>query len=302
MWNDDFHHSAMVALSGHNEAYYTDYLGKPQEFISAAKYGFLYQGQRYDWQEMRRGSSTRGISPAAFITFIQNHDQVANSARGWRCHLISSPGRCRALTALMLLMPGTPMLFQGQEFHASRPFHFFADHHEELARKVDAGRKEFMEQFPSVAVPEMQARLPNPADRATFLRCKLDFAEREKHAEAYALHGDLLKLRREDPVFSAQRAGGLDGAVLGEEAFVLRYFAEEERDGDERLLIVNLGRDLKLIPVPEPLLAPPAGFGWKVLWSSEDYRYGGGGTVAVESDEGWRLPGQAAVVLSPVKL
>src|SRR5437773_6190823 len=45
MWNDDFHHSAIAALTGRREAYYADYLGAPQEFISAAKYGFLYQGQ-----------------------------------------------------------------------------------------------------------------------------------------------------------------------------------------------------------------------------------------------------------------
>src|SRR6202789_3576090 len=56
LWNDDFHHTAMVALSGRNEAYYTDYLGTPQELVSAIKYGYLYQGQRYKWQEKRRGS------------------------------------------------------------------------------------------------------------------------------------------------------------------------------------------------------------------------------------------------------
>ena len=55
LWNDDFHHSAQVALSGRTEAYYSDYRGTPQEFISAAKYGFLYQGQWYKWQKKCRG-------------------------------------------------------------------------------------------------------------------------------------------------------------------------------------------------------------------------------------------------------
>src|SRR5262249_2347909 len=50
MWNDDFHHSAVVARTGRNEAYFGDYRGTPQEFISAAKYGFLYQGQALSWQ------------------------------------------------------------------------------------------------------------------------------------------------------------------------------------------------------------------------------------------------------------
>jgi maltooligosyltrehalose trehalohydrolase len=285
----------MVVLSGHNEAYYSDHRGRPQEFISAAKYGYLYQGQRYSWQKKRRGTSTRGLSPETFITFIQNHDQLANTGRGLRCHLVSNPGDYRAMTALLLLGPGTPMLFQGQEFAAASPFYYFADHEEALAEKVYAGRKQFMSQFRSLATPEVQARLPDPADPATFIRCKVDFADRTKHGEAYALHEDLLRLRREDPVMRMQGAGGLDGAVLGDDAFLLRFFDDEEND---RLLVVNFGRDLHLSPAPEPLLASPADE-WQILWSSEDPNYGGGGTPPLDADENWRLPGHAAVVLTP---
>ncbi len=295
LWNDDFHHSTQVALTGRNEAYYTDYTGCPQEMISLVKYGYLYQGQRYSWQEQRRGSSGLGLPPAAFINFLQNHDQVANSARGERCHKLSSPGRYRALTAFLLLGPGTPMLFQGQEFCASSPFLYFADHNPELAAAVREGRLEFLAQFPSLALPETQRQVPDPDSPETFERCKLDLAERERHAPCYALHRDLLRLRREDPVFRVQGKGWLDGAVLGPEAFVIRFFGENEGD---RLLLVNLGVDLDLEPVPEPLLAPLTGLCWEVLWSSEDPRYGGGGAPPPEDEEGcWRLPGQAAVVM-----
>ena len=162
LWNDDFHHSAMVALTGQNEAYYTDYLGKPQEFISAIKWGYLYQGQLYTWQKQRRGTPGLGL-PATFVIFLQNHDQVANSAHGQRCHVLTSPGRYKALTALMLLGPGTPMLWQGQEFAASSPFFYFADHQPELAQLVYQGRVEFLSQFQGIATPEMQAYLPDPA-------------------------------------------------------------------------------------------------------------------------------------------
>ncbi len=147
LWNDDFHHSAMVALTGHNEAYYTDYLGTPQEFISAVKYGYLYQGQRYKWQEKRRGSAGLDMHPASLITFIQNHDQIANSAYGARCHMLAAPGKLRAMTALLLLAPGTPMLFQGQEFAASSPFLFFADQNSALSEMIRQGRIEFLAQF-----------------------------------------------------------------------------------------------------------------------------------------------------------
>jgi maltooligosyltrehalose trehalohydrolase len=295
MWNDDFHHTARVALTGRNEAYFTDYQGTPQEFISAIKHGFLYQGQRYKWQQKRRGSRTTGAPPATFVTFLENHDQVSNTG-GVRLSYLAPPGRHRALTALFLLSPGTPMLFQGQEFASSSPFYFFADHEPELAWLVYKGRKEFLAQFPSQAHAEMQARVPDPANPATFQHCKLDFSEREKHAAQYALHRDLLRLRREDAVFRAQRPGGVDGAVLAPQAFVLRFFGE---DGDDRLLLVNLGRDLLLAPAPEPLLAPNVGMDWEALWTSADARYGGDSAVAEEGEDGWRLPGESAVVMKP---
>jgi maltooligosyltrehalose trehalohydrolase len=191
------------------------------------------------------------------------------------------------------------MLFQGQEFSASSPFYYFADHNPDLSKQVRAGRAEFLKQFPSLAAYEASACLPDPGDPATFERCKLDLSERGRHAEAYALHRDLLRLRREDSVFRAQGTGGLDGAVLGPEAFALRFFGA---DGDDRLLLVNLGRDLDLTHAPEPLLAPPERCGWKVLWSSEDPRYGGSGTAVFDAEGNMRVPGQAAVALAPEPL
>jgi maltooligosyltrehalose trehalohydrolase len=294
LWNDDFHHSAQAALTGRNEAYYSDYHGTPQELVSAVKWGYLFQGQRFAWQNKLRGTPTQGIAPATFVNYLQNHDQVANSAFGLRGHALADAGRYRALTALTMLAPGTPMLFQGQEFASSSPFLFFADHKPELAAAVRQGRAEFLSQFPSVATPEVRERLSDPGDPATFERCKLDFGERERHAEAYALHCDLLRLRKDDAVFASQRRGAVDGAVLGPEAFVLRYFGT---DGDDRLVLLNLGGDLHLAAAPEPLLAPPERKHWRTLWSSEHPRYGGAGTPELETQRGWRVPARSAVVL-----
>jgi maltooligosyltrehalose trehalohydrolase len=297
LWNDDFHHSAMVALTGRAEAYYTDTRGEPQEFISASKYGYLFQGQQYHWQQNPRGVPAWGIPPASFICFLQNHDQVANSARGLRGHQLTSPGRWRAMTALMLLMPGTPMLFQGQEFAASTPFLYFADLEPGLADAVRKGRVEFLTQFPSAADFKRRSSLDDPADAATFERCRLDLSERQTHAGAYRLHVDLLRLRREDSAFRSQATWGIDGAVLSSSAFVLRFFTPEHRD--DRLLIVNLGIDLERPSIAEPLLAPPPGSDWAVRWSSEDPLYGGMGTPELWPDEAWHIPGHAAVVLFP---
>jgi maltooligosyltrehalose trehalohydrolase len=296
LWNDDFHHSAMVAMTGRNEAYYSDYNGAPQEFISAAKYGYLFQGQRYSWQEGRRGTPAFDLEPWRFVNFIQNHDQVANSGHGLRCQSLSSPGRYRAATAFFLLMPGTPMLFQGQEFAASTPFFYFADHAPDLAEKVHAGRVEFMKQFRTLDRPELAAWFPVPSHTSTFERSKLDFRERESNAPVYQLHKDLLGLRRNDPAFAPRVVRSVDGAVLGEQAFVLRFFQGGRGD---RLLLVNFGRDLHLDQAPEPLLAPPEGYRWGVLWSSEDLKYGGNGTPSPEAADGWRVMGEAAVLLAP---
>jgi maltooligosyltrehalose trehalohydrolase len=189
------------------------------------------------------------------------------------------------------------MLFMGQEFAASAPFLYFADHTADLAQQVRSGRRAFLGQFPSLALPDLQAEMDDPADPETYRRCALDYRERDANAEVYTMHRDLLHLRRTDPVLGSAGKGRLDGAALGGDAFVLRYFGG---GGDDRLLIVNLGRDLTFSPAPEPLLAPPAGARWEVLWSSEDPDYGGSGSPSPESEDGrWWLPGEAATVLAP---
>jgi maltooligosyltrehalose trehalohydrolase len=311
LWNDDFHHATAVALTGRREAYYQDYLGTPQEFLSLAKWGFLYQGQRYSWQGRRRGTPTRGLPPHRFVTFLENHDQVSNAPtlQGERIQRHSSPGMYRALTAMWLLSPGTPMFFQGQEFASSSPFLYFADHGGPLGDAVRKGRADFMCQFRSVASRKALDALPDPAADDTFLRCKLRHEERSSNGAAMRLHRDLLRLRRDDPVFRRPLHDRVDGAVLSNRAFVLRWFASDPRgewsaqdDSRDRLMVVNLGADLHFEPAPEPLLAPPAGTSWEILWSSEDPAYGGAGTSRLETDGGWQIPGQATVVLDARRL
>jgi maltooligosyltrehalose trehalohydrolase len=299
VWNDDLHHSAFVTLTGRREAYYTDYLGAPQEFISAAKYGYLFQGQPYSWQQAPRGTLALGALPEAFVAFVENHDQVSNTLAGQRVRFETSPGRYRAMTTLLLLGPWTPLLFQGQEFGASTPFLYFSDvGDDQLRDAVRKGRFEFLSQFPSLASPETQKQLPMPSDPDSFTRCKLDFSERKKNKQLYDLHVDLMRLRREDSRLREQRIGGVDGAVLGPRSFVLRYFSE---GNDDRLLLVNFGEAQLLEPMPEPLLAPPVGFEWATLWSSESERYGGPGAVALPTQDSWTLPAEAAVVLQLVR-
>ncbi len=298
LWNDDFHHSAIVALTGRNEAYFTDYAGAPQEFISTAKRGYLFQGQHYTWQSKGRGTSTAGLPPEAFVAFIENHDQVANGASGERVRVQTSPGKYRAMTALLLMGPWTPMLFQGQEFGATTPFIFFSDMSADLRDAIQKGRFEFLMQFPSAATEEAQERLPAPANPETFTRCKLNFAERATNQHLYDLHIDLLRLRHDDARFRQQPIGAVDGAVLTDSSFVLRFFGS---DAETRLLIVNFGQRIELPIIPEPLLAPPTAHGWDTLWSSDSPRYGGPGAVPLAAGREWVLSSESAVVLHPVR-
>jgi maltooligosyltrehalose trehalohydrolase len=298
VWNDDFHHSALVAATGRNEAYYREYCGTPQELLSSLKHGYLYQGQYHYWQQKQRGSASLWVKPHRYVHYIQNHDQISNSAYGIRLHHITSPGRYRALTALLLLAPQTPLLFQGQEFAASTPFTFFADLPDETAQLMRAGRRKFLGQFPSLAQTYMEDYFPNPCSINTFEQCILDHREQKKHEKEYAMIRDLIRLRQEDPVISMQSP--VDGAVLGESCFLFRYFGTEQ---DDRLVIVNLGINQALTPAPEPLLAPPQENRWELLWFSEHPAYGGAGALSPVDEAGrWQLAGEAAAVVKAVPI
>ncbi|MDC7784691.1 malto-oligosyltrehalose trehalohydrolase [Rhodoplanes sp. TEM] len=295
VWHEDLHHTAHVALTGRAEAYYSDYTGSARELLACVKHGFLYQGQRSTWQKKPRGMPSLDLPSHQRITFLENHDQVANSAFGRRMVDLADVARLRVLTALLLLGPGTPMLFQGQEFFSSTPFLYFADHKPDLAAAVQTGRRAFLMQFPSVAAVETD----RPGAPETFEKSRLDWAERDRNAQALALHRDLITLRRADPGLSTYER--LDGAVLSDDAFLVRFFCGGAVASADRLLIVNVGREVAPRIVPEPLLAPPPGRDWRMLWSSEDAAYGGDGARSpLAADGAWVFPGRTAVLMEAV--
>ncbi len=298
MWNDDFHHSVIVALTGRREAYLSDYDGTARELGNAARWGFLYQGQWYDWQEQPRGKPALDLEPLQFVNFMENHDQVSNLAQGRRVHQLSMPSRWRAVTSLFLLAPGTPMIFQGQEFATSSPFLYFADHGGELAEIVDQGRRKFLSQFPRVQA-EYKEYIARPDEVETFARCVLNHDERDINADAVALHRDLLALRRSDPTLSS----GIrpECSSFGDDLLVLRWIAGGLSD---RLLVVNLGRTRRLTAPSDPLLAPPGGAAWSVRWASDHPTYGGEGTPPLTDRPlgPWTVPAESALFLVPREL
>lgn len=297
MVSDDFQHAVRVAITGHNDFYYRDYLGSPQELVSALKYGFLYQGQRSDMRDKAYGTYNLATPAEHFVHFLENHDQVANSARGFRLATLASPARVRAVTSLLLLGPQTPCLFQGQEFGATNPFLYFLGLDGEEAQAGAEGRRHSVSNFPSVTDPVMQERLPVPADPATFQSSKLDWAEAERQAGILSLHRDLLTMRRTDTTFSQASERHIDGAVIGEAALLIRYFTPDP--AGHRLMLLNLGRDLQFGVAAEPLVAPPRGHRWSVAWSSEHPDYDGAGRRPIDPAQFWILPSDCALVFTP---
>lgn len=298
LWNDDFHHTALVRLKGKREAYYTDYLGSPQEFISSLKHGFLYQGQYYDWQKQKRGVFNLDLPPSSKIIFLENHDQVANTATGKRLHLLADPGNYRALTCLVLLGPNIPMLFQGQEFGSTAPFYYFADHEENLNIQIFKGRKKFLSQFPSLASKKNLKNIPSSGAWHTFAQCKLDHSEKEKNLNLFRLHKELIRLRKEDPIFKKVTFLKFDGAVLNEDAFLIRFFGDRAND---RLIIINFGVDFIFNPAPEPLMAINRELEWEILFSSDSLEYGGEGIIKKQKPY-WKISGHSAIVYKTYKV
>jgi maltooligosyltrehalose trehalohydrolase len=295
IWNEDWHHAAAVCATGRRQAYYSDYLGTAREFAAMARLNTLYQGQWYAWQQQPRGGWAMDLPSSAFVCFLENHDQVANSGLGDRLHRMTDGATWRTLTALLLLGPAIPLLFQGQEFGSTRPFAYFADHEGELAGAVRDGRFRFLSQFSSLAQPAMRELLPIPHDPRVFERAKLDESERAADTPLLRLHRDLISLRREDEVLQAlgTPAVRVESAALDERLLVVRYLTE----GGHRLLLINFGDDHRS-PMNEPLLAPAPGTDWVLAWSSDDPRYGG--TAGIPSFElgSWLIPGATATLLT----
>ena len=180
LWNDDFHHSALVRLSGHNEAYYSDFLGRAEEFVAACKWGYLYQGQALARrQKKRRGTPALDLPPTAFVElYRKTTTSFRTSAHGMRTRKICLVGVVQGDVLAASARSANADAVSGPGIWGEQPIRvYFADHHPELARLVRKGRGEFMKQFPSQACEEMEGRLPDPGDIGMFNQCRIDWSE-----------------------------------------------------------------------------------------------------------------------------
>jgi maltooligosyltrehalose trehalohydrolase len=233
-WNDDIHHVLHVAATHESNGYYAAY-GRTGLLGKALAEGFAYQGEMMPYRDAPRGGPSAGLPPGAFVSFIQNHDQIGNRAFGERLNMLAPPETIRALASVYLLAPQIPMVFMGEEWGAAQPFLFFCDYHGELAEAVRKGRREEFSRFPEFADPEYVAKILDPSAETTFLASKLDWSRADTHHLAY--YQELLKTRREHvrPLLPQIRHGG-DSLVMGEQAVRVAWQAQDRR----LLLDVNL--------------------------------------------------------------
>jgi maltooligosyltrehalose trehalohydrolase len=226
-WNDDIHHVLHVAATHESSGYYAAY-GSTELLGKTIAEGFAYQGEMMLYRNAPRGGPSAELPPTAFVSFIQNHDQIGNRAFGERLNALAPPEVVQALAGVYLLAPQIPMLFMGEEWGATSPFLFFCDFTGELAEAVRKGRCEEFSRFPEFADPERVKKIPDPCAETTFLASKLDWNRIDTTHLAY--YRDLLKTRREivQPLLPSIRHGG-KALVVGEQALRVIWQAHERR-------------------------------------------------------------------------
>lgn len=247
-WNDDFHNTVHVLLTGEKAGYYRGFADQPAERLARCLgEGFVYQGETPPGGEHPRGEPSGHLPPQRFVTFLQNHDQVGNRALGERLILLTNRERLRAATALLLLCPQVPLLFFGEEAGSRSPFLFFTDFHDALADAVREGRRGEFAHFPAFADEEAREKIPDPNARSTFDASRPepgpDAGEWEK------LYRTLLRHRREQIVPRLAGARPLGAEAVGPAAVTARW---RLADGAKLTLFVNLGNDpVQPPPLPE---------------------------------------------------
>jgi maltooligosyltrehalose trehalohydrolase len=200
-WNDDVHHCLHVILTGEADGYYADYAERAHALLCRAlAHGFAYQGEISSYQGTARGEPSAHLPPTAFVSFLQNHDQIGNRAHGERLGaLVASDAALLAATAVLLLAPAPPMLFMGEEWGALEPFAYFCDLSAELNEKIRQGRRREFARFGRFADAH---ELPDPASAATFEAARLDWTRVSvaRHAHWLEQYRRLLAIRQRDIV------------------------------------------------------------------------------------------------------
>ena len=210
-WNDDFHHALHTALTGERQGYYIDF-GGVEDLARAMSEGFVFQGEHSTYRGRRHGAPSLALAPERLVVFAENHDQAGNRPRGERLSTLLPPDRLRLAAALVLVAPGVPLLFMGDEYGEVRPFPFFIDHGDpELIEAVRRGRADELRGLGFEVEPL------DPASEATYQSAILDRSGRDSAGgrTLLALHRRLIDLRSEQPALGRSRRTDVRTDVIG---------------------------------------------------------------------------------------
>jgi malto-oligosyltrehalose trehalohydrolase len=238
-WNDDMHHVLHVLLSGEADGYYADYADRPAERLARAlAEGFVYQGDLSAYRGgERRGTPSADLPPTAFVSFLQNHDQIGNRPFGDRLTTRASFRALEAAVALQLLSPQIPMIFMGEEDASVTPFLYFTDHNGTLADAVREGRRREFAGFKGFAEGQDASRIPDPNAASTFERSR-PLPHPEHGAVRRALYTKLLKLRATELMPRLDGARSIGAVAIGPAAVLARW---RLGDGSRLAVAANLG-------------------------------------------------------------
>ena len=278
-WADDFHHVVRVMLTHDREGYYVNYEGTSSELAQTLTHGWLFRGQKQNSTGEPRGGDPAELQPAQFIYCISNHDQVGNRAFGERLGHVTSPAAYRAASALICMVPQTPMLFMGQEWSASTPFQFFTDHNSELGKLVTQGRRKEYRHFAAFRDPAVLATIPDPQAASTFADSKLKWDElrEEKHVQVLLLYQEFLALRRTHPAFRTRLRDNFIATEISDGVVAL-FFGEAARY--DLAVLIDLVGDHEMPNLEIARFAPGEGRDWQPLLSSNEERFGGAGAMS----------------------
>ena len=248
-WSDDFHHALFAVLSGDRlSGYYTDF-GSLAQLAKALQNTFVYDGIFSRYRNQIHGRAVNDTPQHRFLGFIQNHDQVGNRALGDRIAQSAGANLAKIAAALVLLGPFIPLLFQGEEWAATSPFLYFADHSDRiLARQVSEGRKREFKAFGWDA-----SAIPDPESADTFRRSKLDWNEllEPSHAAMLDWYRKLIQLRRTTPSLNNGEPGNTKVSYNEEQRWL--WVTRGQID-----IVTNLTPNTVLLPArreAEPILA-----------------------------------------------
>ncbi len=240
-WNDDVHHVLHTAATHESASYYGDYAGRTDLLGRALAEGFAYQGESMQCTRKSRGEACTHLPAAAFVGFLQNHDQIGNRAFGDRLSQLIEPCVHKALASACFLLPQIPFLFMGEEWRASQPFLYFCDFHGELAEKIRAGRREEFAAFPEFSDPAKRDQIPDPLAESTFTASKLNWNDLHGSGREWVnFYCELLRVRRERmlPLFAHLTPCAGNYAILGEGAVRVQWKLDT---GQSLELLANLG-------------------------------------------------------------